>query len=142
MVEVGLNLYHQFLQVSAVLLLDTALVDYRVQRISHFVRDGRVYQWRKVTLSIHVVIENFWGDVDKLEDKLLGSLLTFFDCSLNLEVHKSWEIFFRCIDQAGRPRDGISDLSVALVLDNPIGLLSESKNFLAYLVLREIYDVL
>ena len=72
---------------------DLALVDDTVERISHFVRDGRVDQREKLTLGPGGIVENFLRDVNEADHELfiltLGSLnLTLF----NLKEFKLWDI--------------------------------------------------
>ena len=94
LVNLGVYSLDQLRKISAILLLYRALVDDRVQRVPHLVRNCRVDQRGELILSLHVVIENFRRDVDKLEQILLFLVFLDVDSLFNLKVHEAWQVLF------------------------------------------------
>jgi hypothetical protein len=72
-----------------------ALVDYGVQRISHLMRNRRIYQTKEFSLSFRCVIKNLLGDIDEADHSpLLSTLKTFYQTFLNLEELELRDVLF------------------------------------------------
>lgn len=72
---VNIDSLDEQLKVSAVILLNTTLINDTIQRVPHLMRNGRIYQCREVILRLEVIIEDLRRDIDKLEQILKVSFL-------------------------------------------------------------------
>ena len=90
-------------------LLDFAVVDNAVERVTHFVRDSRVNQCQQFTFGLRRVVENFLTDVNEADhiftDSHLMHLSVFFHPLLDLdltfvyliELKRRHEVFFNSL---------------------------------------------
>jgi hypothetical protein len=87
-----------FLEWFNVIILNNALIDNWIQRISHFMWYCGIYQAYKFLLSFDVIVKYFGRYINKLKSVLLVPIFHYSCTSFDLKVKKcrqkfSWYIF-------------------------------------------------
>ena len=135
LVNIRLYFFDEQVKISTIFLLHAALVNDRIERIAHFMRNCGVNQSGEMVLSFQIVVEYLGGDINQLKSMLLYSHRFLSKSLLDLKVHESGQILFLYAFHTHCSKDGLLNLTIILIRLDCLVFDIKGEYLLTYFIL-------